>query len=211
MHPQDMRTDYPGKPLLESEVDPNPFAQFQTWFDSAAEVDPEFANAMTLSTIAADGRPASRVVLLKSIEAGSFVFFTNYESAKGEELARDPRAALCFFWPLLLRQVRIEGSCEKVDRAVSEDYFRGRPRGSQIGALASNQSGVLTGRAELEQRAAALEKQYAGQPVPMPEHWGGFRLTPVSFEFWQGRLSRLHDRLRYTPRAGGWKIERLAP
>lgn len=206
-----MGVDYPGKPLLESEVDADPFAQFQQWFDTASQIDPEFANAMTLATVAPDGRPTARVVLLKGVEARGFTFFTNYDSSKGAQLAHEPRAALCFFWPALLRQVRIEGSCEPVDRATSEAYFGRRPRGSQIGALASNQSGVLPDRATLEKRAAELDKQYDGQPVPTPARWGGYRLTPVSFEFWQGRISRLHDRLLYTPTDGAWQIQRLYP
>lgn len=206
-----MGVDYPGKPLLESDVAPDPFAQFQQWFDTASQVDADFANAMTLATVAPDGRPVSRVVLLKGIEAGGFTFYTNYDSAKGRQLAHDPRAALCFFWPALLRQVRIEGACAQVDRATSEAYFAHRPRGSQIGALASNQSGVLPDRATLERRAAELDKQYEGKPVPTPARWGGYRLTPTSFEFWQGRISRLHDRLLYTPGEHGWTIQRLYP
>lgn len=206
-----MRTDYPGKPLLESEAGDDPIALFERWFALAAEHDPDMANATTLATVAADGRPTARLVLLKGVADGGFVFYTNYRSAKAEDLAHEPRAALCFWWPTLLRQVRIEGTCAKLDRAVSEAYFADRPRGSQIGALASDQSQVIPDRGTLERRAAELEKRYENQPVPMPPQWGGYRLTPAMIEFWQGRLSRLHDRLRFGRQGDTWRRERLSP
>ena len=212
--PQDIRVDYFGQPLLEAEVDPDPIKQFQNWFEVAVEIDPEMANAMTLSTVSPQGQPSSRVVLLKGIESGGFVFYTNYASQKGEQLASNPRAALCFWWPPLLRQVRIEGAVEKVSRAASLAYFHSRPRGSQIGALASDQSRPLTNRAALEARAAELEEQYEDKEIPLPSTWGGYRLVPTRFEFWQGRVSRLHDRICYTPvsdASAKWKIQRLAP
>ncbi|MCC6683075.1 MAG: pyridoxamine 5'-phosphate oxidase [Phycisphaeraceae bacterium] len=211
MQPQDMRIDYPGKPLLENEVASDPVAQFEIWFEAASKLDPEMANSTALATVAADGRPTVRMVLLKGIEDGSFVFYTNYDSDKAADLAREPRASLCFWWPLLLRQVRVEGTVEKISAQRSDAYFHSRPRGSQIGAVASDQSRIIADRSVLEQRAAELEKRYENREIPRPDNWGGYRLKPVMFEFWQGRLNRLHDRLRYRHEADQWKIERLAP
>ncbi len=166
---------------------------------------------MHVSTITADGRPDGRIVLLKDITAGGFVFYTNYESRKGRDLTERPVAALTFFYPELERQIRIEGHVEKVSAAESDAYFASRPRGSQIGALVSNQSSVITDRNTLEQRQQELEAQFDGQSIPRPPHWGGFRVIPDQVEFWQGRPSRLHDRIRYRKDGQDWLIERLSP
>jgi pyridoxamine 5'-phosphate oxidase len=167
---------------------------------------------MTLATSTRDGIPSARIVLLKSHDARGFVFYTNYSSQKAHDLAENPRASLLFFWPALERQVRICGTVAKVTHEESEAYFRTRPRGSQLGAWASAQSAVLGSRAELEARVRDVDEKYKGAGVPLPPHWGGYRVTPTSLEFWQGREDRLHDRLRYTRRADGtWRLERLAP
>lgn len=193
-------------------LDPNPFVQFRRWFADAVEAKLKDPNAMTLATATPDGAPAARVVLLKDIDDRGLVFFTNYESRKGIELAANPRAALCFFWAPLERQVRVEGRVEKVTREESEAYFRTRPRGSQLGAWASRQSAAIAGREPLEARMAELERQYPdGAEVPCPPWWGGYRVVPDAFEFWIGRPSRLHDRFRYSPAGGGWAVARLAP
>jgi pyridoxamine 5'-phosphate oxidase len=170
-------------------------------------------NAMTLSTVSAEGRPASRIVLLKSFGDGGFVFFTDYRSRKGEDLGANPHACLLFFWEALERQVRIEGVVQKVPRELSEEYFLTRPLGSQLGAWTSYQSSVLVGgRAELERRLAEVTERFRESAVPCPPHWGGYRLVPTGFEFWQGRESRLHDRISYRPGDGGiWLVERLSP
>jgi pyridoxamine 5'-phosphate oxidase len=198
--------------LIETEVDPSPFRQFDTWYRYAIAQQVPEPTAMTLATSTRDGIPSARVVLLKAHDARGFVFYTNYSSLKGRDLAENPRASLVFFWPTLERQIRIVGAVAKVPAEESEAYFRTRPRASQIGAWASAQSSVLGSRADLEQRAREVDGQYKGVDVPLPPFWGGYRLTPTSLEFWQGRESRLHDRLRYTRRADGtWRLERLSP
>lgn len=194
--------------LTETDLNPDPFQQFDTWFQDAAHL-PE-PNAMTLATATPDGRPSARMVLLKGVDHG-FVFFTNYESRKGAELAQNPRAALVFFWPQLHRQIRIEGEVERVTREESDAYFATRARGSQVAARASAQSRELRNRQELEQRVQEVEAEFEGQPVPRPAFWGGYRLIPETIEFWQGRPNRLHDRLRYVRRREEWKIMRLSP
>ncbi len=210
---QKMRVDYRLGALDEGSADADPIAQFRLWFaESQAAKLPE-ANAMTLSTATPAGRPSGRVVLLKAMDARGFTFFTNYDSRKGQELDANPWAALTFFWQPLERQVRIEGSIERVTRAESEAYFRVRPVEAQIGAWVSQQSHVLSSRAELEKRQAEMAARFAGQPVPLPDFWGGVRVVPNAMEFWQGRQNRLHDRLLYTRSAvgAGWTRQRLAP
>lgn len=207
----DLRRAYTRADLSEHDADPDPIRFFERWFGEALHAEVREPNAMTLATIGAEGQPAARIVLLKGVDAQGFVFFTNYESRKARELEAHPRAALVFWWEGLERQVRIEGTVEKVDAAASDTYFASRPRGSRLGAWASDQSRPLPNRAVLEQKMAAADEAYPGDTVPRPPHWGGFRLMPTLFEFWQGRASRLHDRLEYTPAPGGWTIRRLAP
>jgi pyridoxamine 5'-phosphate oxidase len=208
------RKEYTNAGLDETSVASDPFQQFQLWFDAAAQAQIQEPNAMTLATVGVDGRPAARMVLLKDFDERGFVFYTNYASRKGQELARFPWATLVFWWGALERQVRIEGQVERVADEESDAYFQSRPVGSQLGAWTSPQSQVIDGRAVLEQRLAELEREYedADQPIPRPPHWGGYRLVPTLIEFWQGRLNRLHDRLCYRRTSdGGWQIERLAP
>lgn len=208
----DLRKEYMQRGLDEGDVDANPFRQFAVWFDEARAASPIEPNAMALATVGADGRPSLRMVLLKGADERGFVFYTNYESRKGRELADTPWAALTFLWPEMERQIRIEGRVEPVSAEESDAYFHSRPVGSQLSASASRQSEVIAGREELEQRVAALSAQYQDQEIPRPENWGGFRVIPDAIEFWQGRASRLHDRLRYRLLASGdWQIERLSP
>jgi pyridoxamine 5'-phosphate oxidase len=209
---KDLRTNYTRSQLDEGDLLRDPIAQFSKWFDEAKAAAVPEPNAMTLATADASGAPSARIVLLKGIEAGGFTFFTNYESRKGHDLAANPRAALCFFWQAMERQVRIEGKIERTSRTESEAYFHSRPVSSQIGAVISHQSGEIASRDELDRKAAELTATYAGKQVPLPDYWGGYRLLPTSIEFWQGRPSRLHDRILYSRAKGGaWTVCRLAP
>ena len=192
--------------LLEDHVAPDPLEQFRRWFADASEDD-----RMALATAAADGAPSVRMVLLKAANDDGFLFFTGYESRKGGELEANPRAALLFHWAPLGRQVRVEGSVERVSAPESDAYFATRPRGSQLAAAASRQGRVLADRAQLDEAVAGLEREYAGRDIPRPEHWGGYRLRPHTYEFWQHRRDRLHDRLRYARDGDGWRLERLSP
>lgn len=207
----DLRNEYTLSGLDKPDVLPDPIAQFQQWFDAALSANIPEPNAMYVSTVTADGRPDGRIVLLKGVSDTGFTFFTNYESRKGQELTQHPFAALTFFYPELERQIRIEGRVEKVSPEESDAYFNSRPRGSQIGAWVSHQSSVIDNRDVLEKRQRELETQFAGQPVPRPPYWGGFRVVPDVLEFWQGRPSRLHDRIRYRKEGESWLIERLSP
>ncbi len=201
-----------AQPLREEDVDPDPHRQFEIWFAQTGEAGERAPEAAALATASADGAPSVRMVLVKGYGAEGFVFYTNYESRKGRELAANPRAALMFHWDLLGRSVRIEGPVTRLSPAESAAYVRSRPRGSQLSALASPQSQVVDSRARLERRVAELTTAHEGGEPPVPEHWGGFRLRPSSVEFWQHRQDRLHDRLLYTPAGGGgWTIQRLAP
>jgi len=197
------------RPLDEAEVDPDPLRQFARWFEEAGEAGIRAPEAMAAATATRDGRPSVRMVLLKGFDERGFVFYTGYESRKGQELAKNPRAALLFYWDPRGRQVRIEGPVERADEAQSEAYFRSRPRGAQISASVSPQSRVVESRAVLEERAAELEAR--GGEVPRPPAWGGLRVEPETYEFWQHRANRLHDRLRYRRVDGRWIVERLAP
>ncbi|MDZ8050128.1 MAG: pyridoxamine 5'-phosphate oxidase [Aulosira sp. ZfuVER01] len=208
----DLRKDYTLQDLSESQVDPNPFIQFKKWFDQALSAQLPEPNAMTLATATPDGQPSARMVLLKDFDERGFVFFTNYNSRKGQELAENPQAALVFWWAELERQVRIAGRVEQVSEPESDRYFDSRPANSRLGAWASNQSEVIANREDLEQRLQELQRKYDHLEVPRPPHWGGLRVIPTEIEFWQGRSSRLHDRLLYTCLDdGNWKIERLSP
>ena len=207
-----LRQDYSQRGLRRGDLDPDPVVQFNAWLAEAHAQQIIEPNALTLATVDATGQPWTRTVLLKICDARGFTFFTNYEGAKGRHLAGNPQAALTFWWGALERQVNVTGTVEKTAREESDAYFHSRPASSQLGAWASAQSEVVAGREQLEaQFTAALEK-YGETEIPLPPHWGGYRLAPQTIEFWQGRRSRLHDRLRYTRQPGGaWQIERLAP
>ncbi|KDN97519.1 pyridoxamine 5'-phosphate oxidase [Pseudomonas donghuensis] len=209
----DMRRDYTREGLTEALAPEQPFALFRQWFDDALKTEqpPVEANAMTLATVDGDGRPHCRIVLLKGLDEQGFTFFTNYESAKGQQLLVNPFAAMTFFWPALERQVRIEGRVVKVSQQESDEYYQVRPLGSRLGAWASPQSQVIADRAELEGLVKATEQRFSDNQPHCPEHWGGYRLLPERIEFWQGRASRLHDRLNYRLQQGNWLRERLAP
>lgn len=207
----DIRTDYRKAALSESDTDANPIVQFERWFDEAIKADVHEPNAMCVATATPDAYPSARMVLLKGVDERGFVFYTDYRSRKGHELADNPHAALCFFWGELERQVRITGAVQRVSRGESDEYFRSRPLPSRIGAWTSHQSSVLASREQLESELAVNESRFAGGDVPLPDHWGGFRVVPDEIEFWQGRSSRLHDRIRYLRRGGVWARERLSP
>ena len=208
----DLRGEYTLAGLKESDLDPNPLKQFDKWFQQALAAGLPEPNAMTLATATLDGKPSARIVLLKGLDERGFVFFTNYESQKGRELSANPQAALVCYWIELERQVRINGRVNCVSVEESEEYFRSRPLGSQLGAWASRQSEVVGGRKILEDRLEALTHEYQSKTIPLPPYWGGYRVAPETIEFWQGRPNRLHDRLRYTLQSNSqWLIERLSP
>ena len=207
----DLRRDYTPDGLTETQAPAEPFALFGEWFAQAVEVESTEANAMMLATVDGEGQPHLRTLLLKGFDERGFVFFTNYQSAKGQQLASSPAAAMTFWWHDLERQVRIEGQVEQTSAEESDAYFHSRPAGSRLGAWASPQSQVIDSREVLEQRLGAVQQQYADTDAPRPPHWGGYRLVPTLIEFWQGRPSRLHDRLCYRLVDGSWVRERLAP
>jgi pyridoxamine 5'-phosphate oxidase len=205
-----LRQEYMRAGLAEADAHPNALLQFERWFKDALAAQLPLANAMTVATVSAAGAPDARVILLKGVENGGFVFYTNYQSRKGRELASRPEACLVFLWTQLERQVRIEGKVEKVPERDSEAYFASRPVGARLSACASAQSEVVAGRAFLEEEVKKIKAAHGDNP-PRPAHWGGYRVIPSQIEFWQGRENRLHDRLLYTLTSGAWKIERLAP
>ncbi len=206
-----LRRDYTKKALVESEICENPIDQFMEWFEQALSADLVDANAMTLSTANKDGVPSSRIILLKGVDEKGFRFFTNYNSRKSRELDENPKAALCFYWPSLERQVRIEGAVYKLSDDDSEAYFKQRPRLSKLGAWASNQSSKVESREQLEADFKEIKKRFEDKDVPLPDFWGGYVLEPARIEFWQGRKSRMHDRICYEKEKQGWTKFRLAP
>jgi pyridoxamine 5'-phosphate oxidase len=208
----DLRNEYTRAGLIEADVDRDPIAQFRVWFGDALAADLHEPNAMTLATATPEGKPSARVVLLKGFDERGFVFFTNYEGRKGGELERNPYAALVFYWGELERQVRIEGGVGRIPEEESDAYYASRPRGSRLGAWASEQSRPVGRRGVLESRLRDLEREYEGRNIPRPPFWGGYRVEPEAVEFWQGRENRLHDRLVYRRTDdGGWEIKRLQP
>jgi pyridoxamine 5'-phosphate oxidase len=208
----DIRNEYKLHSLDESNAEKNAIKQFDCWWEDAIKSNIDEVNAFTLATVSAEGKPSARILLLKGYAESGFVFFTNYNSHKGRELAANPNACMVFFWKELERQVRLEGSIEKVSGAESDEYFFSRPEGSRLGAWASPQSEVIAERGVIENNLAKIERQFAEKKINRPPHWGGYRLKPLLIEFWQGRPNRLHDRLQYTLQLNGeWKMERLAP
>lgn len=208
-----LRQNYRFDTLSKSESKANPFQQFSNWLEGALASDIREPNAMTIATVSTEGHPSARTVLLKGFSEEGFIFYTNYESRKGNELAKNPYVALLFFWDILERQVRIEGKAQFLSTEVSDNYFNKRPKGSRIGALASPQSQIIDNREVIEENMKNLSKKYEGKEnIPRPKHWGGYLVVPTLFEFWQGRTSRLHDRLQYSLSSNGiWEIDRLAP
>ncbi|MEO5942134.1 MAG: pyridoxamine 5'-phosphate oxidase [Ferruginibacter sp.] len=207
----DIRKDYKLQTLNEADVDLNPIAQFSKWWNEATQSEIVEVNAMTLATATPQGKPSARIVLLKGFDENGFVFFTNYNSHKANEIAENGHAALVFFWKELERQVRIEGLVTKVSDAASDEYFNSRPEGSKIGAWASPQSKVILARTVIENNVTEIEKNFSGKEIERPPHWGGYVVKPNLIEFWQGRSSRLHDRIQYSIEENSWLIERLAP
>ena len=209
---ESLRSNYALSGLNETDLLDTPFQQFQRWLEQAIAAELPEPNAMTLATLSEEGKPIARMVLLKGLDEKGFVFYTNYDSAKGKQLTETDSAALVFWWAGLERQVRVEGTVEKVSSEESDAYFQSRPKASQLGAWASPQSQVIESREVLEKRLAQFEEKYATEKVPRPPHWGGFRVIPTAIEFWQGRPSRLHDRIRYElDEKGDWFYQRLAP
>ena len=206
-----LRKEFAQRELSETNVDRDPFAQFQRWFDDAVRAHVHLPTAMALATATTDGRPSARMVLLKLMDNRGFVFFTNFESKKADDLTKNPNASLLFHWVELERQVCIDGSVERATREEAEQYFKTRPYESQLSAWASKQSSVIPSRSELEKSFEEVRARYPSDEVPLPPFWGGFRVIPTTFEFWQGRENRLHDRIRYRKEAEQWVIERLAP
>ena len=208
---EDKRVDYQASELRRKDLIESPVEMFRIWFDQVEGMHPFESTAMTLSTTNKDGKPSSRIVLLKAYDEDGFVFYTNYESRKGREIEENPYGSLNFYWPSQERQVRINGKLRKVSRSRSDKYFHSRPLRSQIAAVASNQSGTIENRDALKKKFDELEKEFEGKDVPLPENWGGYRLEHRSAEFWQGRRDRMHDRFVYTKNGTIWQIERLAP
>ncbi len=211
MNIRDIRQEYTLGGMDDSYLQKNPFVLFDSWFREAVDAHINEPSAMALSTLGTDGYPQSRIVLLKGYGDEGFSFFTNYESQKGNALAQHPKASLLFFWPELQRQIRITGNVAKTSVEESEEYFRSRPRGSRLGAWTSEQSQEIPSRKTLEERYDAFDRKFPEDDIPKPPHWGGYRLTPLTFEFWQGRESRLHDRISFRIENGKWKTARLAP
>jgi pyridoxamine 5'-phosphate oxidase len=209
--PAASRYEHAPQGLRRRDLDPDPVKQFGNWFTAAIEAGIRDVNAMCLATASRDGKPSARIVLLKGFDQDGFVFFTNYESEKGKQLEENPFAALNFYWIELDRQIRISGPVKRTSHAESEQYFHSRPAGSQIGAWVSRQSQVIDGRRVLDARMAEMSERFSNKSIPLPPHWGGYRLHPEKMEFWQGRANRLHDRFRYTRKNGAWAIDRLAP
>jgi pyridoxamine 5'-phosphate oxidase len=207
----DLRKDYRLASLDEQDVSPDPLEQFERWWKDAITSEVDEANAMTLATSTPDGYPSARIVLLKSFDADGFVFFTNYESRKGQEMAANPQVSLLFFWRELERQIRIDGVVSKVPAVISDEYYNSRPPGSRLSAIVSPQSRVVPHRTFLEEQVKILAEQYVLKQPERPEYWGGYVVKPVKMEFWQGRSNRLHDRLQYRQEGSSWKIDRLAP
>ncbi len=206
-----LRNEYSLMELNEQEIHKNPIKQFHEWMEQALTAKIHEPTAMTLATVSPKGKPSARIVLLKEFSPAGFVFFTNYKSKKGTEILENPNVALLFHWIELERQVRIEGKVKKISREESLLYFHSRPRGSQLGALVSQQSSIIHGRKELENTLSELEEKYKGKPIPLPPYWGGYCVKPLYIEFWQGRKNRLHDRIAYTKKNNNWKIQRLSP
>jgi pyridoxamine 5'-phosphate oxidase len=206
-----MRHEYDAHGLRRGDLHPNPIEQFRAWFAAAIAAEERDVNAMSLATATPDGKPSVRIVLLKGVDDHGFSFFTNYDSEKGRQLDANPHAALCFYWVKLERQVRVTGLVERTSREDSAAYFHSRPIGSRLGAWVSKQSEVIDARQVLDARMEAMRERYHNAEIPLPPHWGGYRVKPEQIEFWQGRPNRLHDRLRYTRRGDGWQIDRLAP
>ncbi len=207
----DLRREYIAQGMTRADVSDDPFQQFTHWFDIALQTRPDDATSMVLATADAEGLPSARIVLLKHFDANGFAWYTDYESQKGQNLEQNPQAEILFYWYGLERQVRIQGRVEKLDAEQADTYFHKRPIGSQLSAAVSHQSQVITSREVLEQRVQDLQNQLTGSDVPRPDRWGGYRLIPSQFEFWQGRENRLHDRIRYRLTDGQWTIERLQP